>query len=70
MGLIGCDIAMVSIIAINMGARHREGQWTRIHYQTLGETLGGADVFSAKYWSERQDLNLRPPRPERGALPG
>ena len=23
----------------------------------------------AKYWSEWQDLNLRPPRPERGALP-
>ena len=21
-------------------------------------------------WSEWQDLNLRPPRPERGALPG
>jgi hypothetical protein len=30
-------------------------------------------VGSAKYlmcWSEWQDLNLRPPRPERGALPG
>jgi hypothetical protein len=23
----------------------------------------------ANYWSEWQDLNLRPPRPERGALP-
>ena len=23
----------------------------------------------AKRWSEWQDLNLRPPRPERGALP-
>jgi hypothetical protein len=23
-----------------------------------------------KKWSEWQDLNLRPPRPERGALPG
>jgi hypothetical protein len=27
------------------------------------------DVDSAKCWSEWQDLNLRPPRPERGALP-
>jgi hypothetical protein len=28
------------------------------------------DVWiSAKCWSEWQDLNLRPPRPERGALP-
>jgi hypothetical protein len=25
--------------------------------------------ISAKPWSEWQDLNLRPPRPERGALP-
>ena len=25
--------------------------------------------ISAKCWSEWQDLNLRPPRPERGALP-
>ena len=25
--------------------------------------------WRAKYWSEWQDLNLRPPRPERGALP-
>ena len=24
---------------------------------------------AAKCWSEWQDLNLRPPRPERGALP-
>jgi hypothetical protein len=23
-----------------------------------------------KKWSEREDSNLRPPRPERGALPG
>ena len=27
-----------------------------------------ARIF-AKCWSEWQDLNLRPPRPERGALP-
>jgi hypothetical protein len=26
-------------------------------------------VISANPWSEWQDLNLRPPRPERGALP-
>ncbi len=25
--------------------------------------------FLHKIWSGRQDLNLRPPRPERGALP-
>src|SRR5437660_3442374 len=26
-------------------------------------------IIGAKWWSEWQDLNLRPPRPERGALP-
>ena len=26
--------------------------------------------FRAVAWSGREDLNLRPPRPERGALPG
>ena len=25
--------------------------------------------FQGAFWSEWQDLNLRPPRPERGALP-
>src|SRR5215213_4926061 len=38
-------------------------------------TLGFADSFGKlpppwEGWSEWQDLNLRPPRPERGALPG
>lgn len=29
-----------------------------------------ANQWSANQWSEREDSNLRPPRPERGALPG
>jgi hypothetical protein len=29
-----------------------------------------ADIPSAMEWSGREDLNLRLPRPERGALPG
>ena len=36
----------------------------------LAELLAAQATFFAKYWSEWQDLNLRPPRPERGALPG
>jgi hypothetical protein len=32
--------------------------------------VGEAADFSGEIWSEWQDLNLRPPRPERGALPG
>ena len=32
--------------------------------------LSGWPVEAPGNWSEWQDLNLRPPRPERGALPG
>ena len=35
-----------------------------------GAAIGaGLSANGAKYWSEWQDLNLRPPRPERGVLP-
>jgi hypothetical protein len=36
---------------------------------SVGKTVGAAVSGSTKYWSEWQDLNLRPPRPERGARP-
>jgi hypothetical protein len=32
-------------------------------------TIRSKSAKSLKVWSEWQDLNLRPPRPERGALP-
>jgi hypothetical protein len=38
-----------------------------------GANAGAGKMQSAKYlicWSEWQDLNLRPLRPERSALPG
>src|SRR5262245_52688715 len=35
---------------------------------SVGETVGIDVLEDAKCWSEWQDLNLRPPRPERGAL--
>ncbi len=38
--------------------------------ETVPQSVPVTDLISAKYWSEREDLNLRPPRPERGALPG
>jgi integrase len=44
--------------------RHRRGR------VSVAETVAGGTERPAKYWSEWQDLNLRPPRPERGALPG
>ena len=34
----------------------------------LAELLAAQATFFAKYWSEWQDLNLRPPRPERGSM--
>jgi len=36
---------------------------------SVGETVGVGVSGSAKCWSEWQDLNLRPPRPERGSGP-
>ena len=35
----------------------------------VSRSCGGARTSLGKDWSEWQDLNLRPPRPERGALP-
>ena len=36
--------------------------------ETVPQSVPGSVWISAKCWSEWQDLNLRPPRPERGAL--
>jgi|SRR5688572_19213274 hypothetical protein len=38
-----------------------------LHY---GGRLAASNRPSRFYWSGREDLNLRLPRPERGALPG
>ncbi len=55
-------------------ARKLTSPANRAHTQAdgLGRSLrsDGFGDFSGKEWSEWQDLNLRPPRPERGALPG
>src|ERR1700738_5701588 len=37
--------------------------------QPVADPVASKICCLAKYWSEWQDLNLRPPRPERGALP-
>jgi hypothetical protein len=36
--------------------------------QGVAQGVAGDFDLSAKCWSEWQDLNLRPPRPKRGAL--
>ncbi len=35
--------------------------------ETVPQSVPVNTLISAKCWSEWQDLNLRPPRPERGA---
>jgi hypothetical protein len=37
--------------------------------EALADVLAAEREILDKCWSEWQDLNLRPPRPERGALP-
>ena len=37
--------------------------------QGVAQGVAAKAVISAKSWSEWQDLNLRPPRPERGVGP-
>ena len=44
-------------------------QENNTRFVSVGETVGITFFGCAKCWSEWQDLNLRPPRPERGALP-
>ena len=41
------------------------------NYDTKQDLEGDAsDASYTKHWSGREDLNLRPPGPEPGALPG
>jgi hypothetical protein len=48
--------------------RRRDGRsWRCVSVAIL---VAAAIQYSAKYWSEWQDLNLRPPRPERGGRAG
>ncbi len=52
------------------GGQHDRTAVPPMFREELAEALAGNIEISGKYWSEWQDLNLRPPRPERGALPG
>jgi hypothetical protein len=44
-------------------------EYRLLNYVSVAILVAAAIQNSAKYWSEWQDLNLRPPRPERGAQP-
>ena len=51
-------------------ARHRATDAVAIGMVSPGLDWSLSRLWRGKKWSEWQDLNLRPPRPERGALPG
>jgi hypothetical protein len=53
-----------------MPFRHRHGAFRRLKRRLALKALGKKGKKPNDYWSEWQDLNLRPLRPERSALPG
>jgi hypothetical protein len=53
----------------NASSRHAEGKGIRSTKAAPGHRIG-INHRKAKKWSERQDLNLRPPVPQTGALTG
>ena len=61
----------VSARALPQGAQSqvRPSRLVGVWSQPGAQLVAKREENSAKCWSEWQDLNLRPPRPERGALP-
>jgi len=49
--------------------RNKSAAVLRSSREAVADPVANAIQFWAKHWSEWQDLNLRPPRPERGYLP-
>jgi hypothetical protein len=49
--------------------RRQSSPPTELRLVSVGEAVGCGSLSCANCWSEWQDLNLRPPRPERGARP-
>ena len=69
-GLLGCAAAPPS--SIRTGSRRQASAWRLRFWGTQRHPLLFPLPLRRKRgneWSEWQDLNLRPPRPERGALP-
>ena len=66
---------LASAVGLGGGAlaaelRARSHQWTRTRPRLPPSTsTESRRNLQGGKWSEWQDLNLRPPRPERGALP-
>src|ERR1700745_620626 len=74
-GYYAADQYRENFKAARLGARLRREERIQLRLQgassfrTELQPVAKRNGNSAKCWSERQDLNLRPPRPERGALP-
>jgi heme-degrading monooxygenase HmoA len=58
------DYPLVGMMQRTSSGRHHE-----MTHQSVRFSVRQSVRECAKFWSEWQDLNLRPPRPERGALP-
>src|SRR3984893_2689336 len=58
---------MVPATAHQRAARRAQQPASRGLSQVVAQVVADFGSKSAKCWSEWQDLNLRPPRPERGA---
>jgi hypothetical protein len=72
-GLGGLELPTKRLLSRDGEARRTANFNRSAHKKTLvarsvGETVGQLSWESAKYWSEWQDLNLRPPRPDRVVL--
>ena len=52
-----------------VGHLRAKAQIPKTFRDQLAELLAALAAISAMCWSEWQDLNLRPPRPERGSGP-
>jgi hypothetical protein len=77
-GAWACDGTVVAIPMtltkkIASAAAHRSGVFARRlgpPVRVMSKRGGRRSITHCNPWSEWQDSNLRPPRPERGALPG
>ncbi len=60
---------LIRVIIKLIDILHQPTRNVKKFHKKMGIHNGRPKSDSSIKWSERQDLNLRPPRPKRGALP-